>query len=76
MKDLSQDRGCTRTAREVLELGQALFDAIIETATTPQAGDSSISEHEPFLADDALAAADQFFTALQILLEIRQTKDS
>lgn len=76
MKDLSQDRSSTRTAREVLELGQALFDAIIEAATAPLTDDASASGHGPFPADDARAAADQFFTALQILLETRQAKDS
>lgn len=67
----SDDGGRQRVAAEVLELGQALFEAIIEAATPPadSAGDT---EREPFPLEDARAAADEFFAALRMLLE-RQT---
>ena len=59
-----------RVAAEVLELGQALFDALIETAAT--ARDPDGSEPTPFPADEVRAAADAFFTALRLLLGMEQ----
>jgi hypothetical protein len=52
-------------AAEVLELGQTLFDAVIEAATSPPAGDTA---REPFPAEDVRAAATEFFHALRLLL--------
>ncbi len=52
-------------AAEVLELGQALFDAVIETAAAgrpPEAADEAYAEAE------VRAAAEEFFTALRLLL--------
>jgi hypothetical protein len=58
-----------RVAAEVLELGQALFDALIETAADrqPESNDST-----SFPVDDVRAAADEFFTALRLLLGMDQ----
>ena len=56
-------------AAEVLELGQALFDALIETAAARQPDNS---EPTPFPVDEVRAAADEFFTALRLLLGMNQ----
>lgn len=50
---------------EVLELGQTLFDAVIEAAASPPARDAA---NEPFPAEEVRAAADEFFRALRLLL--------
>ena len=61
-------------ATEVLELGHALFDALIEAAAHPAAGVSSAPEgagepaSEPFPEQAVRAAADEFFHALRLLL--------
>lgn len=56
-------------AAEVLELGQALFDTLIETSAARQPnGDGSTS----FPVDEVRAAADAFFTALRLLLGMDQ----
>ena len=66
--DTSQDAR-QRVAAEVLELGQALFDAVIETAAARQSdGNDSTS----FPVDEVRAAADEFFTALRLLLGMDQ----
>ena len=54
-----------RAAAEVLELGEMLFDSAIEAATQqPTEGE----EIEETLRDEMRAAADEFFTALRLLL--------
>ena len=58
-----------RVAAEVLELGQALFDAVIEAAA---AREPDGSEPTPFPVDEVRAAADEFFTALRLLLGMEQ----
>jgi hypothetical protein len=54
-----------QAAAEVLELGQTLFDAMIETASSSAAGDAA---GEPFPAEEVRAAAEEFFRALRLLL--------
>ncbi len=60
-------------AAEVLELGQALFDAVIETALArcPREG-----ADEAYPEAELRAAADQFFTALRLLLGLEQAEDA
>ena len=58
-----------RVAAEVLELGQALFDALIETATAQQLEDNDSTS---FPVDEVRAAANEFFTALRLLLGMDQ----
>ncbi len=57
-----------RVAAEVLELGAALFDDVIDVAarTSPD-GDA-----EPFPEAEIRAAADEFFVALRLLLNLPQ----
>lgn len=55
-----------RIAAEVLELGQALFDAVIEAASALPEADGS--EDEGFPAEEMRAAASEFFRALRVLL--------
>lgn len=52
-------------AAEVLELGQALFDALVEAAA--DRADSADTAELPPVAD-IQAAADEFFVALRLLL--------
>lgn len=61
-----QDGTRRRVADEVLELGQTLFDTVIEVAATPPPPDGE--EPAVFPADDVRAAADEFFAALRLLL--------
>lgn len=69
MSEMEREPSATATrqqaAAEVLELGQTLFDAIIEAASNPTAGDAA---GEPFPAEDVRAAAAEFFRALRLLL--------
>jgi hypothetical protein len=53
-----------RVAAEVLELGAALFDDVIDAA----AAQSGNADAEPFPEADVRAAAAEFFTALRLLL--------
>jgi hypothetical protein len=62
----TRDRVLTPVAAEVLELGQALFDAVIEAAAAPPPVEGET--REPFPTDDVRAAAEEFFTALRALL--------
>ncbi len=59
-----------RVAAEVLELGQSLFDTVIEAATAPSPPKGE--ETAAFPADDARAAADDFFAALRVLLQMEE----
>lgn len=61
-RDANLPRG--RLAAEVLELGEALFDSLIAAATAPPA----VNTAEPFPEQAVRAAAEQFFTALRLLL--------
>lgn len=61
-----QDGARRRVAGEVLELGQALFDTVIEAAAAPPPPDGE--EPAVFPVDDVRAAADEFFAALRALL--------
>jgi hypothetical protein len=66
--DIAGDGARRRLTTEVLELGETLFDAVIEAATNrPTSGDSS---GEEFPIGDIRAAADEFFHALRVLLDI------
>ena len=57
------DQTLTPVAAEVLELGQALFDAVIEAAAAPPPVEGET--RGPFPTDDVRAAAEEFFTALR-----------
>jgi hypothetical protein len=54
-----------RAAAEVLELGEMLFDTAIDAATRQSTEGEKI---EDTLRDEMRAAADEFFTALRLLL--------
>jgi len=58
-----------RVASEVLELGQSLFDVVIDAAARQQdegeTGDS-------FPEDDVRTTADEFFAALRVLLQMEE----
>lgn len=56
-------------AAEVLELGEALFDAAIDAAAGRQPAQVT---DEPYPEAELRAAADEFFTALRLLLGLEQ----
>lgn len=56
-------------ANEVLELGQSLFDVVIDAAARQQdEGDTDDS----FPEDDVRATANEFFAALRVLLQMEE----
>lgn len=71
-----------RAAAETLELGRALFDALIEAAAHPVVGASSVPEgagesaSEPFPEQAVRAAADELFRVLRVLLEVESEQES
>jgi len=58
--------GHQQIATEILELGQALFDMLIEAASRPVAG----PEGQPFPTKEVSEATQQFFTSLRLLLKL------
>ncbi len=64
-----------RVATEVLELGQSLFDVVIEAAANARNESNPVDEtgaRAPFPAEDVRAAADEFFAALRVLLQMEE----
>ncbi len=60
-------------AREVLELGQSLFDVVIDAAVGQQDGHKNEGEiGDSFPEDDVRATADEFFGALRVLLQMEE----
>jgi len=55
-------------AAEVLELGETLFDAVLDAAVTR----SSADEADPFPEAELRTAADEFFRAVRALLGLPQ----
>lgn len=55
-----------RVAAEVLELGAVLFDDVIDAAAQV----SPDRDEEPFPEGEIRAAADEFFVALRLLLNL------
>jgi hypothetical protein len=53
-----------RVAAEVLELGETLFDAVLDAAQRPPN-----AEGDPFPEAELRTAAEEFFQALRTLLE-------
>jgi hypothetical protein len=60
-------------AAEVLELGEALFDAAIDAAT---GGQLAAATDEPSPEAELRAAAEEFFTALRLLLGLELGEDA
>jgi hypothetical protein len=67
MHEIANGGSNRRVAAEVLELGETLFDAVMEAAVAnrPSLEDRS---GETFPEDDFRVAADEFFRALRVLL--------
>ena len=61
----SKDLSRPEIVAEVLELGEMLFDTAIDAAAQRSAGEQA--GDTPFL-EEMRAAADEFFTALRLLL--------
>ena len=55
-------------AAEVLELGQTLFDTLIESAIAPGSAENQVAVD----AAQARAASDEFFVALRLLLGLAE----
>ncbi len=60
--------GRQHLAIELLELGEMLFDTMIEAVQQP----AQDKENDAPLIEDMRATADEFFTALRLLLETGQ----
>jgi hypothetical protein len=56
-----------RASAEVLELGEMLFDTAIDTATRQPVQGEGV---DASLVEEMRAAADEFFVALRLLLEV------
>lgn len=67
--DWGPPQGRQQVAAEVLELGEALFDAAINAAT---GGQPAQETDESYPEAELRAAADEFFTALRLLLGLEQ----
>jgi hypothetical protein len=57
-----------RVISEVLELGETLFDMLVEEACLGNRNTGAITETESLPLDDARAAAQGLFSALRLLL--------
>jgi len=66
MKDTSAKQ--KQIAAEVIELGEMLFDTMLEAAQQP----AQHKENDAPLIEEMRATADEFFTALRLLLETGQ----
>lgn len=58
-----------RLAAEVLELGETLFDAVLDAAAHPDPA----AENEPFPETELRTAADEFFRSLRSLLGVQSS---
>jgi hypothetical protein len=68
VENSSKDRARQEIAAEVLELGEMLFDTMIEVAQQP----AQDKENDAPLIEEMRAAVNEFFTALRLLLEMGQ----
>jgi hypothetical protein len=72
-KHAERDEIRQHAAAEVIELGEMLFDAALDTAMRRPAEDEEI---DGSLIEDMRVAAEDFFTALRLLLEAEQPSRS
>jgi len=68
----NRDETRQHAATEVIELGEMLFDTAIDAAAQRSAEGEEI---DASLIEDMHAAADEFFTALRLLLETGKDTD-
>jgi hypothetical protein len=62
-----KDRSREQLAAEVLELGEMLFDTLLEAAAQRSAEGEAV---EASLREEMQAAAEEYFTALRLLLKL------
>jgi len=62
-----KDRPEEQIAAEVLELGEMLFDTLLEAAGQPSSEGEAV---EASLREEMQAAAEEYFTALRLLLKL------
>ncbi len=67
-QDVDRNMTRQRAAVEVIELGEMLFDTMLEAAQQP----AQDKENDAPLIEEMRATADEFFTALRLLLETGQ----
>jgi hypothetical protein len=68
-QDIDRNMTRQRAAAEVIELGEMLFDTAIDVAVRrPEEGEAN----DTALIEEMRATADEFFTALRLLLETGQ----
>ena len=68
MKDIAREQ----VIAEVLELGEMLFDTVIDAVEHQPLADKA---SDALLIEEMRAAANEFFTALRLLLETEQETD-
>jgi hypothetical protein len=59
-----------RTVHEILELGEFLFDTVMDAAVA--SGEPAARNDDSFPEQDLRAAAAEFFTALRLLLRVEE----
>jgi hypothetical protein len=64
----TDDQDRHRAAAEVLELGETLFDSLIEAARARPEPDAA--SDPPFPVEEVQAAAAEFFVTLRLLLRV------
>ena len=69
LENSSKERSRQEIAAELLELGEMLFDTAIDAAAQQPAGEET---GDMTSIEEMRTAADEFFMALQLLLEMRQ----
>ncbi len=67
-QDVDRNMTRQRAAAEVIELGEMLFDTAIDAAARQSAEETN----DAALIEEMRATADEFFTALRLLLETGQ----
>ena len=69
MKDIAREQ----VIAEVLELGEMLFDTVIDAVEHRPVADKA---NDASLIEEMRVAANEFFTAVRLLLEVGQVSDS
>ena len=65
---MKENRSREQVAAEVVELGEAIFDALIEQLSYP----ATIPKDDQFPVQEVSEASHQFFTALRLLLKLEE----
>jgi hypothetical protein len=67
-REVKRDETRRQTAAEIIELGEMLFDTTIQAAAAQPAASTGGSQPVPI--EELLGAAEAFFAALRVLLNV------